>query len=114
MVVPGPRPLVICGPSGSGKSTLLQRLMNKYKDVFGFSISHTTRKPRAGEEDGREYHFVDRPYMEKAIERGEFLESAQYSGNLYGTRYISFCKVIKSHSFVHYIQGVHERTMRFT
>lgn len=80
-----PRPLVLCGPSGSGKSTLLKRLMEEYSDCFGFSVSHTTRKPRTGEINGREYHFVDRYTMEAAIANGEFIESAEYSGNLYGT-----------------------------
>ncbi|RWS11297.1 Guanylate kinase-like protein [Dinothrombium tinctorium] len=79
------RPLVICGPSGCGKSTILRRLMQEFSDFLGFSVSHTTRKPRPGEENGREYYFVDRDTMEKAIERGEFIEYTQFSGNLYGT-----------------------------
>ncbi|XP_028328819.1 guanylate kinase-like isoform X1 [Gouania willdenowi] len=79
------RPVVLAGPSGSGKSTLVKKLMNEYQNVFGFSVSHTTRKPRPGEEDGKEYHFVSRGEMERSIDRGEFLESAEFSGNLYGT-----------------------------
>lgn len=47
-----PRPVVISGPSGSGKSTLVKRLMEEYKGAFGFSVSHTTRSPRAGEQNG--------------------------------------------------------------
>ncbi len=47
-----PRPLVLCGPSGSGKSTLLKRLTAEFPDAFGFSVSHTTRKPRPGEQEG--------------------------------------------------------------
>lgn len=81
----GPRPLVLCGPSGSGKSTLLSRLMDEYPDTFGFSTSHTTRKPRPGEEDGVHYHYVTFEYMEQAIKNGDFLESATFSGNMYGT-----------------------------
>lgn len=50
------------------------------------SVSHTTRKPRQGEENGVHYHFVERDQMKAAIERGEFLESAEFSGNMYGTR----------------------------
>lgn len=50
------------------------------------SVSHTTRKPRPGEENGVHYHFVERDQMKAAIERGEFLESAEFSGNMYGTR----------------------------
>lgn len=80
-----PRPVVICGPSGSGKSTLLRYLMDEYGDCFGFSISHTTRKPRPGESNGREYHFVDRAEMERSITNGEFIEYTEFSGNLYGT-----------------------------
>ncbi|CAG7823291.1 unnamed protein product [Allacma fusca] len=79
------RPLVFCGPSGVGKSTLVKRLLQEFSDVFGFSISHTTRNPREGEKDGREYHFVSRTTMEEAIKNGEFIESAEFSGNMYGT-----------------------------
>ncbi|XP_055310974.1 guanylate kinase isoform X3 [Sitodiplosis mosellana] len=85
MVRRGPRPLVLCGPSGSGKSTLLKRLFAEYPETFGFSVSHTTRKPRPGEENGVHYHFVERGAMKAAIEKGEFLESAEFSGNMYGT-----------------------------
>lgn len=83
----GPRPVVFCGPSGSGKSTLIKKLMNEFVDVFGFSVSHTTRKPRPGEVDGRDYHYVTREEMETGIQRGDFIESAEFSGNMYGTRY---------------------------
>ncbi|XP_055528140.1 uncharacterized protein LOC129720657 isoform X2 [Wyeomyia smithii] len=85
MVRQGPRPLVICGPSGSGKSTLLKKLFKEFPDTFGFSVSHTTRKPRPGEEDGIHYHFVSVEEMQAAIENGEFIETAVFSGNMYGT-----------------------------
>lgn len=88
MVQKGPRPLVLCGPSGSGKSTLLKRLLKEFPDKFGFSISHTTRGPRPGEKDGVHYHFTTRDKMMEAIDRGEFLETATFSGNLYGTRLV--------------------------
>ncbi|XP_055847628.1 guanylate kinase isoform X2 [Episyrphus balteatus] len=81
----GPRPMVICGPSGSGKSTLLKRLFAEYPDTFGFSVSHTTRQPREGEINGVHYHYVTRDHMEKAIANDEFIESACFGGNLYGT-----------------------------
>lgn len=81
----GPRPLVICGPSGSGKSTLLKRLFAEYPDTFGFSVSHTTRKPRPGEEDGVHYHFVAVEQMKTLIANDEFIETATFSGNMYGT-----------------------------
>jgi guanylate kinase len=79
------RPIVFCGPSGSGKSTLIKRLMDEFPEHFAFSVSHTTRAPRQGEMNGREYHFVTREEMKKAIENGEFLEYAEFSGNIYGT-----------------------------
>lgn len=82
----GPRPLVFCGPSGSGKSTLIKQIMSDFKGVFGFSVSHTTRSPRPGEVDGKDYHYVSREAMEKGISNGEFIESATFSDNMYGTR----------------------------
>ncbi|KAH8385514.1 guanylate kinase [Drosophila serrata] len=85
MSAAGPRPLVLCGPSGSGKSTLLKRLFADFPNTFGFSISHTTRKPRQGEEHAVHYYFVERPEMEAAIAGNEFIETAEFSGNLYGT-----------------------------
>ncbi|XP_048868578.1 guanylate kinase isoform X2 [Brienomyrus brachyistius] len=81
----GPRPIVLSGPSGAGKSTLLKRLLKEYDGVFGFSISHTTRKPRQGEEDGKDYYYVSREAMQAGIAKGEFIESAEFSGNMYGT-----------------------------
>lgn len=85
MVKQGPRPLVLCGPSGSGKSSLLKRLMDEYPDTFGFSVSHTTRKPRPGEEHGVHYFYVTREEMVKRVDNEEFLETAEFSGNMYGT-----------------------------
>ncbi|MGH0164443.1 UNVERIFIED_CONTAM: hypothetical protein FKN15_072702 [Acipenser sinensis] len=54
----GPRPVVLSGPSGAGKSTLLKRLLGEYEGVFGFSVSHTTRNPRPGEENGKGGQYV--------------------------------------------------------
>ncbi|XP_067001664.2 guanylate kinase isoform X2 [Anabrus simplex] len=85
MVHRGSRVIVVCGPSGSGKSSLLRRLFDEFPDKFGFSVSHTTRKPRPGEEDGKHYHFTTKEAMEEAIKKGEFLESAIFSDNIYGT-----------------------------
>ena len=79
------RPLVLFGPSGCGKSTLKNRLMKDYPEKFGFSVSHTTRSPRPGETDGKEYYFTNRDVMQQSIDRGEFIESAVYNQNLYGT-----------------------------
>ncbi|XP_067619539.1 guanylate kinase [Eurosta solidaginis] len=84
-IVKGPRPLVVCGPSGSGKTTLLKKLFEDFPHTFGFSISHTTRAPRAGEENGVHYYFVPKDEMEKKIANGEFIETAVFSGNIYGT-----------------------------
>lgn len=86
MVKQGPRPLVICGPSGSGKSTLLKKLRTELPDTFALCVSHTTRKPRPGECDGVDYHYVTVEQMQAAIARGDFLETATFSGNMYGTR----------------------------
>ena len=61
--------------------------MNDFKDVFGFSVSHTTRAPRPGEVDGKDYHYVSREVMQDGIDNDEFIESAIYAGNMYGTRY---------------------------
>ncbi|XP_066950240.1 guanylate kinase isoform X1 [Macrobrachium rosenbergii] len=80
-----PRPLVLCGPSGAGKSTLLKKLLEEFGPHFGFSVSHTTRSSRPGEENGKDYFFVSRDEMQEAIDNGEFIEHAEYSGNLYGT-----------------------------
>uniref|UniRef100_A0A3P8RQZ0 Guanylate kinase n=2 Tax=Amphiprion percula TaxID=161767 RepID=A0A3P8RQZ0_AMPPE len=81
----GPRPVVLSGPSGAGKSTLLKKLMKEYDSVFGFSVSHTTRNPRPGEENGRDYHYVTREVMQAGIDNGDFIENAEFSGNMYGT-----------------------------
>ncbi|XP_034737861.1 guanylate kinase 1b isoform X1 [Etheostoma cragini] len=122
-----PRPVVLSGPSGAGKSTLMKRLMKDHEDVFGFSVSHTTRNPRPGEENGKglntlpmllgftllpvadvfssedleksaslssenksettdkDYHFTTKDAMQEGIDSGDYIESAEFSGNLYGT-----------------------------
>ncbi|XP_073417119.1 guanylate kinase isoform X2 [Dendrobates tinctorius] len=84
-VMAGPRPVVLTGPSGAGKSTLLKRLLKDYEGVFGFSVSHTTRGPRPGEVNGKDYHFVTREEMQRGIDNGDFIEHAVFSGNMYGT-----------------------------
>ena len=83
--MPGPAPLVLCGPSGAGKSTLLKKMMEKYKQHFGFSVSHTTRPARPREENGVAYNFVSKEDMQKAIANDEFIEHATFAGNMYGT-----------------------------
>lgn len=82
------KPLVLCGPSGAGKSTFTAYIMSEaspFKDYFAFSVSSTTRAPRAGEEDGVHYHFTTREDFEKEIAKGNFLEHNEVHGNFYGT-----------------------------
>jgi len=79
---------ILSAPSGTGKTTLIQSLMAGGLNGFGglaFSVSHTTRQPRAGETDGRDYHFVDQPTFQSMIAAGAFLEWAQVHDNYYGT-----------------------------
>ncbi len=75
---------IVSAPSGSGKTTLLQYLLKSFKELK-FSVSHTTRQPRAGEKEGENYFFIDRPTFLSMVGRGEFLEWAEYHGQLYGT-----------------------------
>lgn len=76
--------LVISAPSGAGKTTLLKRIMTEVPGL-GFSISHTTRPPRPGEQNGVDYHFVSREEFLAMREAGAFLEWAEVHTNLYGT-----------------------------
>lgn len=82
------RPVVICGPSGVGKGTLIDKLFAKYPGALGFSVSHTTRQPRPGEQHGVHYHFTTIESMEEGIAKNEFLEYANVHGKYYGTRYV--------------------------
>jgi len=79
------RPLVISGPSGTGKGTLLNLLFERHPDTFAFSVSHTTRGPRPGEQDGVNYHFVSKEAFEDLKKADGFVESAQFGSNSYGT-----------------------------
>ncbi|XP_063688860.1 guanylate kinase-like [Bolinopsis microptera] len=85
--------IVITGPSGCGKSTLLNKLFESYPERFGFSVSHTTRSPRQGEQDGVHYHFSQRSKMQQLIEDGAFLEHAEFGSNLYGTSKLAVTNV---------------------
>src|SRR5215207_9521099 len=80
---------IVSAPSGSGKTTLLQSLLKTFRDLK-FSVSHTTRQPRQGERDGVDYFFTGKTAFREMVDRGEFLEWAEYYGQLYGT----------SHAFV--------------
>jgi guanylate kinase len=79
-----PFPLVLSAPSGGGKTTIARKLLERRSDV-GYSISCTTRKARAGEVTGRDYHFLTPEEFRARRERGEFAESAEVHGNWYGT-----------------------------
>ena len=85
---PGVRPrgllLVLSSPSGAGKSSISRALMAKNPDIV-LSVSATIRAPRPGEVDGRDYHFIDKPYFEEMVAQGEFLEHARVFDNYYGT-----------------------------
>ncbi|AKT40843.1 guanylate kinase [Chondromyces crocatus] len=76
--------LIVSSPSGAGKTTLCSRLRSEFPELR-FSVSHTTRKPRPNEVDGREYHFVDTPTFEQMVRGNAFAEWARVHGHLYGT-----------------------------
>jgi guanylate kinase len=78
------RLFVIAAPSGTGKTSLVKALMERVPSL-AFSVSHTTRRPRLNEQDGRDYHFVSPERFRAMIEAGEFLEHASVFDNLYGT-----------------------------
>jgi guanylate kinase len=75
---------VVAAPSGAGKSSLVKSLLELDSHLV-VSISHTTRKPRGQEQDGREYHFIDELTFRSMVDAGEFFEWAEVHGNLYGT-----------------------------
>ena len=77
-------PFVVAAPSGTGKTTVCRRVIAEDAEV-GFSVSHTTRLKREGEVDGQDYHFVSPDEFQRLVDACEFLESAIYNGNHYGT-----------------------------
>lgn len=82
---------IVSAPSGAGKSSLVNALLAQ-DPLVRLSVSHTTRPPRTGEQDGREYHFVSMHTFREMQGRQEFLESAEVYGNLYGTAFSSLQK----------------------
>ena len=87
--------LIIVGPSGVGKSTLCSDLVSHFDDIQ-LSISHTTRSPRKGEIDGKNYYFVDKTTFSKRINENEFAEHAQVHGNSYGSSKTAIQKIEKT------------------
>ena len=80
-----PRIVILSAPSGGGKTVVTQELLKRHPELFGYSVSATTRQPRPGEQDGEAYHFLTRAEFERRRKAGEFLETAEYAGELYGT-----------------------------
>jgi guanylate kinase len=103
---------VITGPSGVGKGTLIERLLERIPELE-LSISATTREPRPGELDGRDYHFLSPEEFRRRLEKGDFLEHASYSGNYYGTlRDEVQSRVARCHSVVLEIEVQGARQVR--
>lgn len=81
-----PKLIVLSAPSGTGKTTLTKMLLNEYSNFIQLSISHTTRKPRGTEVNGKEYYFIEKNEFEKMISNGDFIEYANvFNQNYYGT-----------------------------
>ena len=91
-----PRVVVLAAPSGGGKTTIANELRRRRPDIFGYSVSATTRKPRAGEQDGAAYHFLTREEFRRRVQAGDFLEWAEYAGELYGTLQAEVERVLAS------------------
>ena len=80
-----PFPLVLSSPSGAGKSTIARALLAARESSLGYSVSATTRAPRPGEVDGKDYHFLGVEEFDRRLAAGAFVESTTYSGHRYGT-----------------------------
>lgn len=87
--------IILSSPSGAGKSTLAKRLM-VWDETMRFSISATTRAPRPGEVDGKDYCFLDRPRFLSLVDKGEMLEHAEVFGNLYGSPKLPVLQALKA------------------
>lgn len=90
-----PFPIILSSPSGGGKTTIARELLRRRNDV-GYSISCTTRTPRPGERDGTDYYFLTREQFQLRRDAGDFAESAEVHGNLYGTLKSEIARVLGS------------------
>lgn len=110
-----PFPIVLSAPSGAGKTTIARLLLDRRSDV-GYSISCTTRSPRAGEVDGVDYHFLSAAQFDEAVRRGEFAEWAEVHGRRYGTLISEVEKVMARGQHVMLdidVQGARQLVQRF-
>lgn len=87
---------VFSGPSGVGKGTLKAKLFEEFADQIAYSVSATTRGPREGEVDGKDYFFISRQEFERRVKNNEFLEHAEFAGNCYGTPRVYVEKLLDS------------------
>jgi guanylate kinase len=90
-----PFPIILSSPSGGGKTTIAHRLLADRGDV-GYSVSCTTRPPRDGEVQGKDYHFLSHEHFTRGRKAGEFAESAEVHGHLYGTLRAEVARVLSS------------------
>ena len=90
-----PFPIILSAPSGGGKTTIAKELLRRRTDL-GYSVSCTTRSPRVGEVDGRDYYFLSLVEFERRRDAGEFAESAEVHGNMYGTLRSEIERVLSS------------------
>lgn len=110
-----PFPIILSAPSGGGKTTIARELLRRRTDL-GYSVSCTTRPPRVGEVDGRDYYFLSPAAFERKREAGEFAESAQVHGNMYGTLRSEADRVLRSGKHVVMdidVQGAQQFTRAF-
>ncbi|AFY31377.1 guanylate kinase [Calothrix sp. PCC 7507] len=97
--LPPGRLIVLTGPSGVGKGTLMRSLLQRHPELY-YSVSVTTRSPRPGEINGKNYYFISRSKFEQLVAQGEFLEWAEFAGNYYGTPREAVLNQVKSGKLV--------------
>ena len=110
-----PFPIILSAPSGGGKTTIARELLQRRTDL-GYSVSCTTRSPRVGEVEGRDYYFLSRGEFERRRDAGEFAESAEVHGNMYGTLRSEIQRVLGSGKHVVMdidVQGAQQFTRAF-